>query len=543
MRKLGAALLALPVLALVYATVLARGLGRTRSAVLLGAVALVALGIATSAHPTPSVALPPSSPRPVAASLLDPITTGHPLNAPFTVGFDEPMDPASVAAALRLDPDPAVSFAWDAAGRTLTITPIGHWAPDTLYTMTIDTTARGADGGPMASQVRAVVLTAKAGVATVAASSATGGVVRPDATFLVHLDRAVPISAVQAAWRSEPQIDGIVSGSGTDLVFTPARPLVPGTHYRVWLEGLADVDGITFAATPAITVRTANAPGIVRFRPASGTRSVDRAAGLSVRFTAPMSHLSTVGALSVTAAGKRVTGKTAWGEDSTVLLFTPTKALPYGAKVVMTIGSGATSRTGVAIGTAASTTFKVQAKPAVKKVVPKPPKKSGGRTVGIPHSGGSGAVAGSWTAVEAYYLRLMNCTRTGGWVTSSGSCSSPGGRNVAALTLNADISSRVTRPYAKYLAVHNLCGHFFSGTPATRLHAAGYTSYIWGENIGCYPGSPYAAVLTDQLGFQAEKPTNGGHYVNLMNGQYSEAGVGVWVSGGQVRLVIDFYHP
>jgi uncharacterized protein YkwD len=163
--------------------------------------------------------------------------------------------------------------------------------------------------------------------------------------------------------------------------------------------------------------------------------------------------------------------------------------------------------------------------------------------VSIPHSGGSGAVSGSWRAVEVYYLRLMNCTRTGGWVTSSGSCSSPGGRNVAALTLNADISSRVTRPYAKYLAVHALCGHFFSGTPSSRLRRAGYTSYTWGENIGCYPGSPNQSVLTDQLGFQAEKPTNGGHYVNLMNAAYSEAGIGVWVAGGQVRLVIDFYRP
>jgi hypothetical protein len=28
-----------------------------------------------------------------------------------------------------------------------------------------------------------------------------------------------------------------------------------------------------------------------------------------------------------------------------------------------------------------------------------------------------------------------------------------------------------------------------------------------------------------------------------MNSAYDRAGIGVWVSGGRVRLVVDFYHP
>ena len=31
--------------------------------------------------------------------------------------------------------------------------------------------------------------------------------------------------------------------------------------------------------------------------------------------------------------------------------------------------------------------------------------------------------------------------------------------------------------------------------------------------------------------------------MNLMNAEYDRVGIGVWVSGGRVRLVIDFYHP
>jgi uncharacterized protein YkwD len=137
----------------------------------------------------------------------------------------------------------------------------------------------------------------------------------------------------------------------------------------------------------------------------------------------------------------------------------------------------------------------------------------------------------------------MNCTRTGGWVTSSGSCSSPGGRNVAALRLDSGISSRVSRPYAKRLAVHNQCSHFIGGNPGDRLRAAGYTSYRWAENLGCRSGNPYSAVLGSHLYFQSERSYSGGHYVNMMNAAYDRVGIGVWVYAGRVRLVIDFYHP
>jgi uncharacterized protein YkwD len=61
-------------------------------------------------------------------------------------------------------------------------------------------------------------------------------------------------------------------------------------------------------------------------------------------------------------------------------------------------------------------------------------------------------------------------------VTSGGDCSSPGGRNVAPLRLDAGISSKVSRPYAKKLAVNNMCTHFSGGNPGDRLRRAGYHS-------------------------------------------------------------------
>jgi uncharacterized protein YkwD len=148
--------------------------------------------------------------------------------------------------------------------------------------------------------------------------------------------------------------------------------------------------------------------------------------------------------------------------------------------------------------------------------------------------------------VERYYLGLLNCTRGGGVVTSSGACSSPGGSGLAPLVLDREISDLVSRPYAKLLATTGVCSHFDGGNPGDRLGRAGYTSYRWAENLGCRSASSAtASVLGTHLYFQSERSWSpaGGHWVNMMNPAYDRVGIGVWVASGRVRVVIDFYHP
>ena len=431
MRKLGPTLLALPVLLVVYLVVAVKSAGRFRALGFVGAAGLIALVLMVGVRPAPGAAAPPSTARTVAAEMLDPVLTGHSLSAPFTIGFDAPMDGASVAAALRLSPDSAVSFSWDAAGKTLTITPVKAWSADTLYTISVDTSARGVDGAALASPIHVAMLTAKAGTGTLSATKAKGSRVTVDTAFTIHLDRAVAVSDLEAAIQTEPLITGTVTAGSAvgDYLFTPDSPLAPIATYRLTISGLADQDGIAFADAPSISVRTIVAPRVVRFRPVDGSSGADRTSVLSARFTDKMNRKTTTAALKVTADGKAVVGKVTWAETDHVLVFTPKSPLPYGAKVVMTLGPTAASAARVTLAAGATATFTVKAKPAAAKPTknkpkPKPIKHPGG-------SGGSGGVSGSWHSVEVYYLSLMNCTRTGGWVTSRGACSSPGGRSVA----------------------------------------------------------------------------------------------------------------
>jgi uncharacterized protein YkwD len=549
LRKVAAAVLAVPVLAVFFLPVLGRRSVAVRVGLVLGIGFLVALGAFGLARPASTTATTPAAPiTALASDAFRSITTATDLRAPVRITFSQAMDPASVAATLTVSPATPVNLAWDASRTILTISPRDHWQAATYHTISLEPGALAASGRPMSSSVRAAFVTRAATSGRIAAAQLVGESASLAAGFRITFDRPVETSRLSAALRIAPAVDGTLEAIGgrpdstpseaTTFVFEPATALTPGATYRVSIDGLVDADGAALAAAPALKISATEAPRVVRFRPVDGTQKVGRAAVLSVRFSEAMKHTTTRAALAVTADGKPVAGAVSFAEGSTVLVFKPTAPLPFGALVVVHVGSTATTATGTPIAAAAQASLRIVAKPAAAAAT------SRTHTTAPPPTTGGGAVGGgSWGAVEVYYLKLMNCTRTGGWVTSTGACSSPGGRNVAPLKLDAGISTKVSRPYARKLVLSGVCSHFSGGTPGDRLRAAGYTSYKWAENLGCRGGSPYSAVLGTHLYFQSEKSYGGGHYVNMMNAMYDRVGIGVWVASGRLRLVIDFYHP
>ncbi len=547
MRKLAAAVLAVPVIAVIYVPVLLRRSIAARMGLALGVGAMLGLAAIGIMAPPSSTARPPTETRPVVdAKFGTDLRVKQSPHGPVTIDFSAPMDPASVATALSVDPPAPVTLGWDTGGTRLVVTPTNGWDPATYYTVTVGSSARDENGASLDGPARAAFITRPATVGRITASAAAGPKARTDTSFVLAFDRPIDLAAARAALRIEPPVAGSFAASDSDgrptnLTFVPSAPLAPGTSYTVSLDGsVTDADGVPLASIQPLEITTVEAPAIVRFRPFNGTKDVAREADVSVRFTQPMERGSTARAFSVTVNGKSVKGKLRWAEKDTVLVFDPAIPFPVGARVALAVGKEARSRDGAVLERVKKGSFtaikpKPTVQPRVKSKTPAPASiKPGSGSVG----------SGKWHAVETYYLRLMNCTRLGGWITSSGACSSPGGRNVRPLVLDTGISSRVARPYARYLATSGICSHFSRGNPGSRLRRAGYTSYRWGENIGCRSASnAFASVLGTHLFYQTEKSSRGGHWVNLMNPAYTRVGIGVWVSGGRVRLVIDFYRP
>jgi len=564
LRKLLVAILAVPVLVVIYGAAVLRRSGIVRATVAIGLGTVIGLGAMSFARPTVTTATPPTDIVPLtAAAFRTSVGTGVELGAPATIGFSTPMDRASVEGALVVEPSTKVELYWSDDDKTVTIVPVGHWSADTYHTITVQSGALADTGRPLTTPARSAFLTRGVAKALVTATDVVGKRVAIRTGFTIGFDRTVDPASVARGVRLDPASPGrLTSEPAADglqrFTFTPLAPLKADTRYRLVVDGVRDEDGVPVESI-SLAVRTAVAPEVVRFRPAAGTKDVERVADISVRFTRPMHHASTKKAFEVLADGKPVKGTVTFAENDTVLVFDPATNLAYDAKVVASVARTARSVDGVALTAAEEITFNTKPKPVPKApaAIPAPSggsssggsssggSSSGGSSSGGTSSGGTSTGSGSWTAVERYYLGLMNCTRTGGLVTAGGDCSSPGGRSVAALKLDAGISSKVARPYAKKLAVGNDCSHFIGGNPGDRLRRAGYTSYRWAENLGCRSGNPYSAVLASHRYFQSERSWSplGGHYVNLMNSQYDRAGVGVWVSGGRVRLVVDFYHP
>jgi uncharacterized protein YkwD len=497
--------------------------------------------IGSSAETTPTATA--TVPQPILpltqAAFTTAFTTDRALTEPATIRFSVPMDPASVAASITVDPPTLVTLAWDDSGTILTVAPRDHWAAGTFQTITVQSGALARSGQPLARPVRSVFLTRDATTVAAVATQPTGDRVAVTTAFMITFARPVEAGSLAGAVRLDPPtlgtVDMVSTQDGvTGLAFRPKRELFPDVAYRLSVIGVRDADGLPLDPI-VLAVHTAKAPAVVRFRPHAGEGGVARVSTMSVRFSMPMDRRTTARAFTVSSHGRAIAGTVGWAEHDTVLLFAPKAALPRASTVSMTVGLGATAAGGAPLAVAGHGTFRTAGAGA-------PATTDTAGSTSVPISAGNAVGGGSWAAVETYYLGLMNCTRTGGWVTSTGACSSPGGRNVAPLKLDSGISSRVSRPYARMMAIDNVCSHFIGGNPGTRLRAAGYTSYRWAENIGCRSGSARAAVLATHLFYQSEKSYGGGHYVNLMNPAYNRVGIGVWVYGGRVRLVIDFYH-
>jgi uncharacterized protein YkwD len=544
LRNAAIALLAVPILLAIYVGALLRRSAVSRLAVTLGLSVVLGVGIVGAGTPSLATATPPAAPIvPLTrAAFQTVVATNTSVRQPVAIEFTTPMNPTSVEASVTVEPPTPVELTWNAARDRLTIVPTTTWSPGVFHSVSVQAGALAVTGQPLARPARAAFLTRRPATATVETTQPIGKRVSVGTAFAVRFEGAVDPATVVDAIRLEPETPGSVEATGSpktpaSYAFVPAEPLKPDTVYRLVVSGVHDLDGLALAPQ-SIAVRTVEAPGVIRFRPRADASDAPRDATISVRFTEPMDRQATAKAFSVKIGGKAIKGAISWAESNTVLVFKPAASLPYKAAVVAKVDITAKSATGATMTRSVRAIFYTVPKP---KPQPQPVAQPAARTS---TGGGGGAVGGgSWASVERYYLGLMNCTRTGGWVTSGGSCSSPGGRNVAPLRLDSGISSKVARPYARLLATRGACSHFIGGNPGNRLARAGYTSYRWAENIGCRSGNASAAVLGSHLFFQSEKSYSGGHYVNLMNAAYDRVGIGVWVSSGRVRLVVDFYHP
>jgi hypothetical protein len=154
-------------------------------------------------------------------------------------------------------------------------------------------------------------------------------------------------------------------------------------------------------------------------------------------------------------------------------------------------------------------------------------------------------VAAEYAWAEKYALSLLNCDRTGGWITEAGKC--VGGKKGQRseyrkpLTFSERLASEISRPQARRLAAAGYLDHYLGGSIATRFKRAGITCCAYGENLGHYVRGIKNAVLQIHRMMQAERPYFGPHWQNFKDKRYRYVGIGVWTKGNDVYVAYDFW--
>jgi hypothetical protein len=151
-------------------------------------------------------------------------------------------------------------------------------------------------------------------------------------------------------------------------------------------------------------------------------------------------------------------------------------------------------------------------------------------------------------SAERLAHKLVNCLRTGGKVTTAGTCKGYGSGKYSKkrppLKRSKKISDKVSYPWAVRTAKAGICGHTLSGsTVDKRFRSVGLKHIDNGENIGCSTAwSAKKMVITMLRWWYAEKSYGGWHWKQLKAWKFKSAGYGVTkLSNGRSRLVVNFY--
>jgi hypothetical protein len=512
-----------------------------RPAIVAGAVSLVVAGLLIGLPAKPVAGQTFATFAPLAPQAdAHRSGSGLPLDVPFQVQFTKPMNPSTVAAAVTITPEIEHRTQWDATGQILSVAPVPYWQPYTQYTVDISTAATDQEGLGLTAPVHESFQSGSPTAGELAATKMFGDRASPSTAFQVTFTRPVKLATVLLRLSISPPTDvSIVGDDPTDaastvFTLTPKKALATDTSYAVKMtDGGTDVAGAPLRPVAEFDVMTLKAPAAT-FTPQNGAVSYDPNQPISVKFSVPMDQKSATAALTVEANGRAVSGATYWTDDSLTLVWTPKHSFYAGSRISVRVASTARSTGGLTMAGTVGVDFVVTSPQALAYA-------AGTR---IPWTGGVASSTSPWHGAELYYLSLMNCTRTGNWVTASGLCSTQTHHTMPAqspLVFNAGIANSVSRPYAKVMADRVVLTHFLDGTtPHSRLAAGGYPGYSWGENVASPSNPDQSGMISIEIFFQNESWYKGGHYVNIMSSHFHSVGIGVWVSNS-TRVVIDFY--
>jgi uncharacterized protein YfaS (alpha-2-macroglobulin family) len=325
-----------------------------------------------AASPQPAGSLPPAlveSQPPPGAEI--------PLQGPITLYFNQPMQRASLEAALSTRPEVAGDLSWK-DDKTLVFTPRQPLAPGSSLTLRVAALASSSQGLRL-SQPVSLTYQAAGFLKLANALPAPGSrEVDPGAAVLAAFNHLVvapegEAQSTPAAFQLEPQAKGRgVWLNGSAYAFYPDPPLQGGITYTVRLDPNLQSAGGGPLQGPTHWAFSTTAPRVVSLQPAAGNVPIRLDSPLVLTFNQPMDRQSVEASFSLTGPTGPVPGNSSWNPQGTEYTFRPGNLLARNAQYRVHLGEAARGLSGAPLQAAFSSLLRSVPGLAVSNAQPVP---------------------------------------------------------------------------------------------------------------------------------------------------------------------------
>lgn len=235
-----------------------------------------------------------------------------PVTTTIAITFSKAMNKSVTEPAVSASPSITWTPAWTSGDTIATFTPSANLQAGTLYTVTITTAAKSADGANMASQYQFSFTTASGPAPpTVTSTSPTNNSnnipvnTKISITFSLAMDKTVTEGAISA----NPSITGSFAWDGASKIatWTPGTNLQTNTKYTITISKAAKSQAGTNMENPYVFSFTTAAgsggdkwpPVVSSTNPTDGATNVDKSTTVSITFNESMDKTATNGAVSI----------------------------------------------------------------------------------------------------------------------------------------------------------------------------------------------------------------------------------------------------
>lgn len=297
--------------------------------------------------------------------LPDDPTRGLPTTS-LEVTFTEPVDTASAAQALSIEPAVEGAVSW--SGSVMIFTPAKPLSLSSRYTVLVASGVEDLAGNRMTEESPPFTFetTGPPEVVETDPADGTEGVAL-EAPIGVRFSTLMDTASVEAALSVRPAFDHEVRWSGQLLEIVPTEPLRPETEYRVDIAaGAFDVSGVALGGPVRIGFRTLS-PGleVSLVVPADASDGIAPTSSIAIFFEQPI-DTDTVsdGVFTITpqVAGSidvvdESGDEPAVPEDGRILRFTPSGPLPANTTFEVSLGRGIAGPDGGGLAESVTWTF------------------------------------------------------------------------------------------------------------------------------------------------------------------------------------------